>query len=97
MRVRKRRRLISLSMTLKVYLVFLLKMLFLELMIMALTIYVSFVYDVVYLFFSAFPIAFQQEQGWNQGIGALPFSGTRSGAPWSGDSLHFHADDKLSD
>lgn len=37
------------------------------------TIYMSFVYGVVFLNFSAWPISFQQQRGWNSGVGALPF------------------------
>jgi len=35
---------------------------------------------VVYLLFSAFPIAYQQNRGWNDGVGALPFLGITIGA-----------------
>ena len=31
------------------------------------------VYGILYLFFEAFPISFEEERGWNGGVGALPF------------------------
>lgn len=37
------------------------------------TIYMALVYGILYLFFEAFPIAFQQKRHWNEGVGALPF------------------------
>jgi len=50
-------------------------MLIKEPILILITIYLSFVYGILYLFFEAYPISFQQERGWNQGIGALPFLG----------------------
>lgn len=35
--------------------------------------YASFVYGIVYLNLSSFPIEFQEERGWNQVVGELPF------------------------
>ncbi|KAF2448197.1 bicyclomycin resistance protein [Karstenula rhodostoma CBS 690.94] len=37
------------------------------------TIYMAVIYGILYLFFEAYPIAFQEERGWNPGVGALPF------------------------
>lgn len=37
------------------------------------TIYMAFIYGMIYLFFEAYPIAFQEGRGWNLGVGALPF------------------------
>ncbi|PWY81944.1 MFS multidrug transporter [Aspergillus heteromorphus CBS 117.55] len=37
--------------------------------------YASFVYGIIYLSLAAFPIEFQQNRGWNQVVGALPFLG----------------------
>jgi MFS family permease len=71
---------ISFKTILVVYLFRPIKMLFLEPMILLLTMYVSFVYGVVYLLFSAFPIAYQEVRGWNDGVGALPFLGITVGA-----------------
>lgn len=70
---------ISIRSILVVYILRPIKMLFLEPMILLLTMYVSFVYGVLYLLFSAFPIAYQQVRGWNDGIGALPFLGISIG------------------
>jgi DHA1 family multidrug resistance protein-like MFS transporter len=39
------------------------------------TIYMAFIYGILYLSFEAFPISFQEERGWNDGVGALPFLG----------------------
>lgn len=37
------------------------------------TLYISLVYGTLYLFFEAYPISFQDQRGWNAGVGALPF------------------------
>ena len=37
------------------------------------TLYMGFIYGFLYLCFEAYPIAFQQLRGWNDGVGALPF------------------------
>lgn len=44
-----------------------------EPILILMTIYMSFIYGVVYLNFSAWPISFQEQRGWNAGVGALPF------------------------
>jgi MFS transporter, DHA1 family, multidrug resistance protein len=46
-----------------------------EPVLLLLTIYLSYIYGIMYLFFEAYPISFQEERGWNQGVGALPFIG----------------------
>jgi DHA1 family multidrug resistance protein-like MFS transporter len=46
-----------------------------EPILLLLTIYMSLVYGTLYLFFTAYPISFQGERGWNAGVGALPFLG----------------------
>jgi MFS family permease len=71
---------ISIKTILVVYLLRPIKMLFLEPMILLLTLYVSFVYGVIYLLFSAFPLSYQRDRGWNNGVGALPFLGITFGA-----------------
>jgi DHA1 family multidrug resistance protein-like MFS transporter len=71
---------ISFKTIFEVYLSKPVKMLIFEPMILLLTMYVSFVYGVVYLLFSAFPIAYQEVRGWNDGVGALPFLGISLGA-----------------
>lgn len=49
------------------------KMLFLEPILLLITIYMAFVYGIIYLLFEAYPISFQQGRGWSSGVGALPF------------------------
>ncbi|BGP14481.1 hypothetical protein JCM10213_004603 [Rhodosporidiobolus nylandii] len=48
-------------------------LLFKETIVLLFSIYAAFIYGALYLFFVAFPVFFQQELGWNQGVGALPF------------------------
>ena len=48
-------------------------MLFMEPILILVTLYMSFIYGVLYLFFESYPIAFQEVRGWNEGVGALPF------------------------
>ncbi|KXS94928.1 hypothetical protein AC578_3929 [Pseudocercospora eumusae] len=49
------------------------KMLTLEPILVLITLYVSLIYGIIYLFFESFPISFQQQRGYNLGVGALPF------------------------
>ncbi|PVH83697.1 MFS general substrate transporter [Cadophora sp. DSE1049] len=56
-----------------------LQMLILEPILLLITIYMSLVYGILYLFFLAYPISFQRERGWNQGVGALHFLGIMIG------------------
>lgn len=44
-----------------------------EPILLLITIYMALIYGMLYLFFEAFPISFQQQRGWNDGVGALPF------------------------
>ncbi|TAQ91174.1 hypothetical protein B7494_g544 [Chlorociboria aeruginascens] len=46
-----------------------------EPILLLLTIYMGFVYSLLYLFFEAYPISFEEQRGWNAGVGALPFLG----------------------
>jgi hypothetical protein len=46
-----------------------------EPILLLITIYLAYIYGILYLFFTAYPISFQRERGWNQGVGALPFIG----------------------
>ncbi|KAI1390872.1 putative MFS transporter [Hypoxylon trugodes] len=43
------------------------------------TLYIGFIYGFLYLCFEAYPIAFEQQRGWNLGVGALPFLGITVG------------------
>ena len=54
-------------------------MIALEPILVLLTLYMAFVYGMIYLFFEAYPIAFQEVRGWNGGVGALPFLGITIG------------------
>lgn len=55
------------------------KMLLLEPILTLVTIYMSFIYGMIYLFFESYPIAFREDRGWNAGVGALPFLGITLG------------------
>lgn len=51
-------------------------MLFLEPILLAITLYLALVYGILYLFFEAYPVSFQEVRGWtNEGIAGLPFIG----------------------
>ena len=52
-----------------------LRILFTEPIVLLLSIYMSFIYGILYLFFTAYPIAFQQIRGFSPGVGGLPFFG----------------------
>jgi MFS transporter, DHA1 family, multidrug resistance protein len=49
-----------------------LRLLFTEPIVFLLSVYTAFIYGVLYVFLTAYPIAFQQIRGWNSGVGALP-------------------------
>lgn len=46
-----------------------------EPIVLVLSIYMAIVYGTLYMTFGAFPIVFQQNRGWSQGIGGLSFIG----------------------
>ena len=48
-------------------------MLFKEPILALMTLYMSIIYGIIYLVLEAYPIAFQEQRGWNNGVGALPF------------------------
>jgi DHA1 family multidrug resistance protein-like MFS transporter len=50
-------------------------MLFREPILLLITIYMCVIYGILYLFFEAYPISFQEKRGWTGGVGALPFLG----------------------
>ncbi|PGH23747.1 hypothetical protein AJ80_02176 [Polytolypa hystricis UAMH7299] len=57
-----------------------LQMLVLEPILLLVTIYLSIIYGILYLFFFAYPISFQEVRGWkNPGVAALPFIGLFAG------------------
>ena len=54
-------------------------MLVLEPMLLSVTLYMSFIYGVVYLLFEAFPFVFEKNHGFNAGEEGLAFLGFFSG------------------
>ncbi|KAJ5706747.1 hypothetical protein N7488_006548 [Penicillium malachiteum] len=50
-----------------------------EPILIVITLYMGFIYGFLYLCFEAYPIAFQEIRGWNDGVGALPFVGVACG------------------
>ncbi|KAJ5844622.1 uncharacterized protein N7525_002363 [Penicillium rubens] len=49
------------------------QMLLQEPILLLVTLYTGFIYAFLYTCFVAYPISFQEERGWNGGVGALPF------------------------
>ncbi|KAL4880915.1 major facilitator superfamily domain-containing protein [Aspergillus karnatakaensis] len=64
---------LSFSAILQDYLAIPLKMLALDPIILCMCIFGSFVYGLLYLFLTAYPITFQRIHGMNPGVGGLPF------------------------
>ncbi|KAG8528456.1 uncharacterized protein KY384_007374 [Bacidia gigantensis] len=64
---------ISGKVILEVYLTRPFRMFYLEPILVLITLYMSLVYGILYLFFVAFPISFNEDRGWSSGIGSLPF------------------------
>lgn len=56
-----------------------LRLLFTEPVVLALTIYMSFIYGLLYLFLTAYPLVFQGVHHMNAGVGGLPFFGMMAG------------------
>ncbi|RMZ88040.1 hypothetical protein DV736_g4740, partial [Chaetothyriales sp. CBS 134916] len=54
-------------------------LLFVEPIVLILTIYTAIIYGTLYMLFSAFPIVFQETRGWSQGVGGLAFCGVAVG------------------
>jgi MFS family permease len=54
-------------------------LLFLEPIVLLLSIYMAIIYGTLYMLFSAFPIVYQENRGWSQGIGGLSFIGVMLG------------------
>lgn len=51
-------------------------MLFMEPILLLITLYLAFIYGILYLFFEAYPVSFMEERGWTSGgIAGLPFIG----------------------
>lgn len=53
------------------------------------TLYMAVIYGILYLFFEAYPIAFQEQRGWNPGVGALPFLSITIGVILGGSIIVF--------
>ena len=52
------------------------QMLFLEPILLFITLYLAVIYGILYLFFEAYPVSFQEVRGWtNEGVAGLPFIG----------------------
>ncbi|KAF1930778.1 major facilitator superfamily [Didymella exigua CBS 183.55] len=56
-----------------------LKMLITERIVLLLSIYMAFIYGLLYLFLTAYPLVFQGVHGMNLGVGGLPFFGMITG------------------
>jgi hypothetical protein len=61
------------------------RMFFTEPIVAAITIYLSFVYGILYTFLTAYPLVFQGIHGMKPGIGGLPFFGMVTGMILAGD------------
>jgi DHA1 family multidrug resistance protein-like MFS transporter len=58
-----------------VYLIRPFMMILTEPILVLITIYTSYIYGILYLFFVAYPVSFQEERHWNEGVGSLPLLG----------------------
>ena len=56
-----------------------LRMLVTEPIVLALSIYMAFIYGLLYLFLTFYPIVFQRVHGMNEGVGGLPYFGMITG------------------
>lgn len=54
-------------------------LLFLEPIILLMSLHMSIVYGTLYMFFAAIPTVFQGTRGWNEGLAGLPFVGVTIG------------------
>ncbi|EXJ69961.1 uncharacterized protein A1O5_07034 [Cladophialophora psammophila CBS 110553] len=54
-------------------------LLFLEPIVLLISVYMAILYGTLYMLFGAFPIVFEEQRGWSQGIGGLAFSGVAVG------------------
>lgn len=52
-----------------------LRLLSTEPIVLLISIYVAFIYGLLYTFLTAYPIVFQEIHGWNRGLGGLPLVG----------------------
>lgn len=54
-------------------------LLFVEPIVLLLSVYMAIIYGTLYMLFGAFPIVYQEIRGWNEGVGSLPFLGVMVG------------------
>ncbi|KAF2496359.1 putative MFS multidrug transporter [Lophium mytilinum] len=54
-------------------------LLFREPIVLLLSVYMAIIYGTLYMLFGAYPIVYQQDRGWSEGIGGLPFVGVAVG------------------
>ena len=71
------------------------KMLALEPILVLVTLYMSFIYGMIYLFFESYPISFQESRGCNAGMGALPFIGLIRGVVLAVGIIVYHSDTRF--
>jgi DHA1 family multidrug resistance protein-like MFS transporter len=64
-----------------------LKILFTEPIVLMLSIYTAFIYGLLYLFLTAYPVVFQQIHGFGMGVGGLPYFGMIMGQVLGGLSI----------
>jgi len=64
-----------------------LRLLVTEPIVLLLSIYMAFIYGLLYLFLTAYPIIFQEVHQMNQGVGGLPYFGVVFGMLCAGDTL----------
>jgi hypothetical protein len=64
---------INLKEIVEKYLLRPLHMLIKEPILVMITLYMSLIYGIIYGFFEVFPVSFQEERGYNLGVGSLPF------------------------
>ena len=66
-----------------------LRLLVTEPIVLLLSIYMAFIYGLLYLFLTAYPIVFQQIHGMNEGVGGLPYFGMIAGMMLAGAYIVF--------
>ncbi|OCK82622.1 MFS general substrate transporter [Lepidopterella palustris CBS 459.81] len=54
-------------------------LLFSEPIVLLLSVYMAIIYGTLYMMFGAYPIVYQENRGWSEGIGGLPFIGVAIG------------------
>ena len=64
-----------------------LRMLFTEPIVLALSVYMAFIYGLLYLFLTFYPIVFQEVHGMNPGVGGLPYFGIVIGELLAGTAI----------